>query len=303
MDNLKDLSIWDEDYITSLPVGEFDWLEYKSSEKFIDSGWTIEMSKYVSAWGNYDGGYIVFGVNDPQLGTPLVIDGGIAESFKPKLLNWLDDIIPHLVDPPIQKLATWLVHPKDQDSRIKPGHVVVVVHIPQSEIAPHQAGDHKYYQRLGRRLQPLRHRAIQDIASRRQFPKLRTTIVVHTKGGARFPFVFWKLENIGSVLALQWMVIVKFPTSINGKSVAFIDDDTTVGETPDGKSFLQLRIHKLINYPPLFPQSDISRSFKIGPVGYSPELNPSITNIRITTYADSMPPFEETIELSDVLRD
>lgn len=303
MDNLKDLSLWDEDYITSLPVGEFDWLEYKSSEKFIDSGWTIDMSKYVSAWGNYDGGYIIFGVNDPQLGTPLVIDGGIAESFKPNLLNWLDDIIPHLVDPPIQKLATWLVHPKDHDSRIKPGHVVVVVHIPQSEIAPHQAGDHKYYQRLGRRLQPLRHRAIQDIASRRQFPKLRTTIVVHTKGGARSPFVFWKLENIGSVLALQWMVIVRFPTSINSKSVGFIDGDPTVGETPDGKSFLQLKIHKLINYPPLFPQSDISASFKIGPVTYSPELTPSISNIRVTTHADSMPPFEETIELSDVLRD
>jgi schlafen family protein len=303
MVNLKSLSLWDEDYVASLPVGEFDWLEYKASKKFADSGWSIDMSKYVSAWGNYDGGYIIFGVEDPQPGKPLVIDGGVAESAKPNLLNWLDDIIPNLVEPPLPKLSTWLIHPKGSNSRIKPGHLLVAIHIPQSESAPHQALDHKYYQRIGRKLHPLKHRAIQDITGRRQFPRLRTTIRVHTKGGARSPFVFWRLENVGPVLANHWMVIVKFPTSINGRSVGFVDEKTTIDETQDGKSFLQLRIHKLINYPPLFPQSDISASYNIGPVTYTPELKPSINHIRVMTYADSMPPFEETIALSDALRD
>lgn len=141
---LQNLSVWDEDYVTSLPVGEFDWLEYKGSEKFTDSGWSQDMSKYVSAWANYDGGYVIFGVKDPQPGHPLTIDGGIPESVKPKLLNWLDDVIPNLVDPPLEKLSTWLIYPKPKDSRIKAGHVLVAVHIPQSEIAPHQALDHKY---------------------------------------------------------------------------------------------------------------------------------------------------------------
>src|SRR5712692_5054263 len=150
-DRLKDFSVWDEDYLAALPRGEFDWLEYKASEKFIDPGWSQDMSKYVSAWANYDGGYIVFGVKDPKSEAPLIIDGGVAESFKPKLSDWLDDVIPHLVEPPLQKLSTWLIHPKSVSSQIKRDHVLIAVHIPESEIAPHQALDHKYYQRLGRR--------------------------------------------------------------------------------------------------------------------------------------------------------
>ena len=299
---LQNLSVWDEDYVTSLPVGEFDWLEYKGSEKFTDSGWSQDMSKYVSAWANYDGGYVIFGVKDPQPGHPLTIDGGIPESVKPKLLNWLDDVIPNLVDPPLEKLSTWLIYPKPKDSRIKAGHVLVAVHIPQSEIAPHQALDHKYYQRVGRKLQPLRHRSILDIAGRRRFPKLRTTILVYTGGGLTKPSMFWKLENLGPALALHWMAIVKFRTGINGKSVCFTDEKPTTCETEEGKSFLELRIYQKIASPPLFPGSDISRSFPLSGVTYQPPLKPSITNIQVKTFADDMPPFEETIELSSALR-
>jgi predicted HTH transcriptional regulator len=157
---LKDISLWDKDYVAGLPRGEFDWLEYKASEKLTDPAWTHDMSKYVSAWANYDGGYIIFGLKNPDdEGRPLIIDGGIPGSLKPNLSDWLDDVIPRLVEPPLQKLTTWLIHPKREGSQIKPGHVLVAVHIPQSEIAPHQALDHKYYQRVGRRLEPLKHRA------------------------------------------------------------------------------------------------------------------------------------------------
>src|SRR5438045_3370429 len=184
---LRDLSLWDEDYVTALPKGEFDWLEYKASDKFTDSSWSHDMSKYVSAWANYDGGYIVFGVEDRKSEAPLHIDGGIPESSKPNLLNWLDDVIPNLVDPPIQKITTWLVRPGITKSNIKPGNVLIAIHIPESETAPHQALDHKYYQRVGRKLQPLRHRAILDIAGRRRFPKLRTTILIYTGAGLTKP--------------------------------------------------------------------------------------------------------------------
>lgn len=303
LQNVRELSLWDEDYVAALPVGEFDWLEYKASDKFSDPGWSYDISKYVSAWANYDGGYIIFGVRDPEPGRPLVIDGGIPESYKPNLLNWLDDVVPHFVDPPLEKLSTWLIHPKGKDSRIKEGHVLVAIHIPQSEIAPHQALDHKYYQRVGRKLQPLRHRAIMDIAGRQRFPKLRTTVLVYTGvGGLIKPYMFWKVENLGSALALHWMAIVKFPTAINGKSVCFADEKPITGETEDGKSFIELRIHQKIASPPLFPGSDISGSFPLAGTMYEPPLKPSITNIRVKTFADEMPPLEETIELSSALR-
>lgn len=297
---LRELSLWDEDYITALPRGEFDWIEYKASEKFTDSGWSHDMSKYVSAWSNYEGGYIIFGVRDPRDGSPVVIDGGVPESFKPKLSDWLDDVIPHVVEPPIQKLSSWLVRPNDGSSRIKAGHVLIVVHIPQSDEAPHQAADHKYYQRVGRKLQPLKHRAIFDIAGRRRVPKLRTKILVYT--GSPKSSIFWKLENeLGSGLALHWKAVIKFPTAIAGRSVKILDEGVTIGKTEEGRSFLELRIPQRFGSP-LFPGSDVSRSFELAPCDYTPLLEPPIENIQIITFADTMSPLQETFCLSDVLR-
>ena len=95
---------------------------------------------------------------------------------------------------------------------------------------------------------------------------------------------------------------MKFPTSINGQPVRLVDESVTVGTTEDGKSFLELRIHQKIASPPLFPHSDISGSFGLAACRYDPALEPSITDIRIKTFADEMAPFEETIELSTALR-
>jgi len=47
------------------------------------------MSKYVSAWANYDGGYVIFGVKDPQPGHPLTIDGGILSQLSQSCLTGL----------------------------------------------------------------------------------------------------------------------------------------------------------------------------------------------------------------------
>jgi predicted HTH transcriptional regulator len=154
VDFLKPIHQWDEDYVVSLPGDEFDWLEYKQSEKFADPNWSHDMSKYVSAWANYDGGYMVYGVKNPQSGAPPILDAGVRETIKAKLGDWLDTVIPALVEPPLQKLSTALIHPKSQHSPIQAGNVLIAVHIPGSEIAPHQALDHKYYQRLGRHRRP-----------------------------------------------------------------------------------------------------------------------------------------------------
>jgi len=298
---LKPLADWDEDYVMALPTGEFDWIEYKASAKFADPSWEHDMSKYVSAWANYDGGYIVFGVKDPRSGEPLVIDAGVPLDIKPRLADWLDDVIPHLVEPPLRKVSTCLIPSRPKKSKIAPGNVLVAIHIAESDGAPHQALDHKYYQRLGRKLYPLKHRAIQDIVGRRRFPKIRTTILVHNGGGLSEPSVFWKMENLGVALARHWKVIVKFPTSINNHDVTFPDEQIRYCETSDGKSFIELRIPQLMGSP-LFPESDISRSFKLVPCRHQYPLKPSINDIRVTTFADEMPPFHEVIDLTNALR-
>jgi hypothetical protein len=298
---LRPLAEWDEDYLSTLPVGEFDWLEYKGTEKFTNATWHDDMSKYVSAWANYDGGYIVFGVKDPVSTEPLTLDGGIPENVRPKLGDWLDQVVPRLVEPPLTRLTTKLIHPKPTESKIKPGNVIIAIHIPESEGAPHQARDHKYYQRVGRKLEPLKDRAIKDIIGRRRFPKLRTTILIHSTGFGE-PTVFWRVENLGSALALHWKAVVKFPTSINNNEITFPDEDVKFCETPDRESFIELRIPQRLG-PPLFPGSDTSRSFKLAVVTHRPALPaPSIKDIRVTTFADEMPPFTEVIQIADAIK-
>lgn len=84
--------------------------------------------------------------------------------------------------------------------------------------------------------------------------------------------------------------------------MCFADEKLITGETEDGKSFVELRIHQKIATPPLFPGSDISGSFPLVGCRYEPSLKESITEIRIKTFADEMPPLDETIELSSAFR-
>ncbi len=54
---LAPLSTWTRDYILSLPPNEFDWLDFKKSAWLsLDGGCLDKLSRYVSAWANYEGG-------------------------------------------------------------------------------------------------------------------------------------------------------------------------------------------------------------------------------------------------------
>jgi len=180
---LKDISQSKLSYIRELPVGEFAWLDFKDSrwldlsQKCLD-----KLSEYVSAYANYDGCYLVIGVKDPRPGQPLDMDDGVQLDIKPDLKAWLEDIIPNLTDPPVRRLNVHLItstpaHLSHTD------HVMVVIHIPQSDAAPHQARDHKYYARTGTKLGAVGHQAILDILHRKRNPIIRTEIFVNLNQG------------------------------------------------------------------------------------------------------------------------
>jgi hypothetical protein len=300
MSQLLDLFRWNEEYVLSLPTDEFDWIDYKASEKLKDPGWRVEMSKYVSAWANYEDGYMVFGVKDPSPGSVLEIDGGVSENLRQDFANWLDQVIPSLVEPPIQKIASKLISPTTGGSRIRAGHVLVAVHIPGSECAPHQALDHKYYQRLGRRLEPLRHRALLDILGRRKHPDIRSTIIVHI--GNAEPILFWRIRNVGKVMAREWKIVIKFPTRVGQTLVKLVDDKVTMNTSEDQRSYWEVRRTRNIGAP-LFPDSDVSGTYKIEPVSeFRPPCSESIDYVETTVFADGAPAFKELFKLDDVLR-
>jgi hypothetical protein len=299
MNQLKDVSFWTEDDVESLPLGEFDWLELKSSKKFTEGNWEADISKYLSAWANYDGGYLVIGVEDPNPGTPLQIDGGVPLKCKKDLATWLDQMLPNLVEPPLPKITTKLIGCTREHSKIERDRVLIVIHVPPSESAPHQARDHKYYQRLGRNLSPLRHRHVLDIQSRRKHPVIVPEIIVHI-GKVSKPTLFWRLKNIGAAGAKDWLVVIQFPTCI-GKTEIRIEDNHHIDENDPSGSFWELRQGRGLRQP-LFPGSDVSGTYQLVPCKLLGRSK-SIKEVRVTIFANDMPAKKAVFDLKDVLRE
>jgi hypothetical protein len=170
---------WDEDYLLNLPVGEFDWLEVKG-RRFLDltlpnvqeSAVRQNLSKAISAFANSGGGVVVLGLSNPTTSWH-VDDGGIDLTVKPpSTREWLEDIIPTLVDLPLTSFNVYVVHHTAISSQIANGRGVFIIEIPDSEQAPHQATDNKYYARVAGKSRPISHRLVADIFGRRQYPKI-----------------------------------------------------------------------------------------------------------------------------------
>ena len=70
------------------------------------------------------------------------------------------------------KLDIQQINRKAVESTIESGRAVFVIDIPDSETAPHQALDNRYYGRIASSSKPLGHQWIMDILGRRKFSDL-----------------------------------------------------------------------------------------------------------------------------------
>ncbi len=171
---------WDEEYLLNLPMGEFDWLEVKGRRgldltlsNVDENDVKSNISKAISAFANSGGGTLLFGLLNPNSKWQ-VDDGGIDLAVKkPSTREWLEDIIPTLVDFPLTSFNVYAVQRKNDNSQIAEGRGVFVIEIPDSEQAPHQATDNKYYVRVGGKSRPIGHRLVADILGRRSYPKIQ----------------------------------------------------------------------------------------------------------------------------------
>jgi len=179
-EKMREPKDWDEEYLLNLPIGEFDWLEVKGrrgldltlssvDEKDVKSN----LSKAISAFANSGGGNLVFGLVNPN-NIWQVDDGGVDITIKkPSTREWLEDIVPTLVDFPLSSFNVYAIQRKGGSSQITEGRAIFVIEIPDSEQAPHQATDNRYYVRVGGKSKPIGHRLIMDIFGRRSYPKIR----------------------------------------------------------------------------------------------------------------------------------
>jgi hypothetical protein len=190
---MKPVSEWNEEYLLSLPLGEFDWFEAKGRGALdltlpsVKEDHVLEiLAKEISAFANSGGGQLVFGLVNPSNATDkwTVDDGGIATSVKGKTgtREWLEDVIPNLVEFPLTDFNVYAITPVGPQSQILPGRALYIVDIADSLSAPHQSRrDNKYYARVAGKSRPIGHKIVADIMGRRQYPKIELEFEIEKK--------------------------------------------------------------------------------------------------------------------------
>lgn len=176
---MKPAHEWDWDYIQTLPIGEFDWLEAKGlggppgqPPKIDDNKVRETLAKVISAFANTGGGRFIWGVKDPDAARAWVVEnGGIPALYGKRATgDWLEDIIPNLMDAPLRGFNVYTVR---EAEGLADDHVLFIIDVQDSSLAPHQnTVDNKYYGRVGGKSKPLGHRFVMDIFGRQKHPQI-----------------------------------------------------------------------------------------------------------------------------------
>ena len=204
----------EQNNLSLLPHQELDWVEYKG-RKSIDLTLGINennvknlLSKAISAFANTGGGYLVLGINDDTFS---IDDGGIDVHIKENGTRaWLEDILPTLCDPSLKSFNVIEKTGRDLDENIIDGRAIYIIDIPDSDSAPHQAHDNKYYGRIGGKSRPLSHKFILDILNRRVDPEIKLLFTLVTENSKLFLQII--MMNVGRVMANHvkgWVYIPK----------------------------------------------------------------------------------------------
>ena len=204
-------SMWTLDRIQQLirdNVEESLSLEYKGADALSRSdGKKTEIVKDVSAFANSSGGVLIYGVAEfherEQRHRPERIDPVNRREYSKE---WLEQVI-QSIQPRIDGIVIEPVN-------VENASVCYVVTIPQSHTA-HQARDHVYYRRHNFNVLPMEDYEVRDVMNRRKRPKIRASIFA-SRNSNREGSILVKLENIGPVLAKDYMVDLQVPIDLGG---------------------------------------------------------------------------------------
>jgi hypothetical protein len=271
-------------------------LEYKSAEALGKSdGKKAEIVRDVSAFANSSGGVLIYGISEFQQRElrhrPEKIDPINRQEYSKE---WLEQII-QSIQPRIDGIV---IEPVDVDS----SSGCYVVTIPQSFTA-HQARDHVYYRRHNFNVLPMEDYELRDVMNRRKRPKVRASVFAsrNTDGEG---CILVKLENIGTVLAKDYMVDLQVPIDLGGHIK--IEQPATLGDR-EGKYFYSVRLGPTVVRLPLFPDSNVMlrRNFETRVIVRSNDglKLPSTDAVIVAVYVDEMPPIRAAVATRDVIRE
>jgi hypothetical protein len=272
-------------------------LEYKSAEALGKSDTKkAEIVRDMSAFANSSGGVLIYGVAEFQprehRHRPERIDPINRQEYSKE---WLEQII-QSIQPRIDGI---LIEPIN----VNGSSVCYVVTIPQSHTA-HQARDHVYYRRYNFNVLPMEDYELRDVMNRRKHPKIRASMFA-SRNANREGYVLVRLENVGHVLAKDYMVNLQVPIDLGGH--ISVEEPASLNDH-EGKYFYSFRLAPTALRLPLFPASEVilRRKFSTGVTVRSVDgskILPSTYDVVVAVYVDEMPPIKATIASDKVMRE
>jgi hypothetical protein len=272
-------------------------LEYKRAASLENNDPNkVEITRDVSAFANSAGGSLIYGIAEfadkPRRHRPERLDP-VPRAVASK--EWLEQII-QTIQPRIDGVV---IHPVPIDEAADT--VCYVVEVPKSHTA-HQARDHVYYKRQNFNRPPMEDYEVRDVMGRRSHPRIQGSACIERVGKLHKGRLGVKLENLGRVLARDFMVDAEVPTEVDGGTIRFPNSPPPrVG--PDGACW-SVRLVMKLTTPPLFGGSSLllSDEFEMD-VGWLPiegKRQPPSTVLRFTVYADEMDPVRACIPVSTI---
>lgn len=259
-------SKWTEERLRGLQPTEHDFQEFKGSGwlageiKSPRSDFIVDLSKQIGAFANAAGGRLFVGLDDE--GIP---DGGVSTSIKNGTREWLEDVIPSSVSPPLAEFNVYEVTSDGlPDSNIDPGHAVYVLEIPTGPDAPYQSQDYRYYLRIAGKSRPMGHRHVLDVLHRSEHPEVQISRIdpfgpprCSDRGNrgpsARFRFRA-HVENRGRILAQHVgaeLVLPRWAVTRETRKLMSQPKNTRITQRPG--EFVFFYYHPI----PLFPTQEV----------------------------------------------
>jgi hypothetical protein len=279
--NLFDLinSLADLDAVITSGQRESETLEYKDASKRLGGDALNEVVKDISAFANSLGGLLVYGVET-------------ADKTQPGLPTGRTPIEPANIAIIQRAAASGIRHPVAglRYKELPPNGTpeALLVDVPQSALAPHQAVTHyRYYRRNGPHSDPMAHDLVELYFGRRLGPIVRPSFELDSRVSVRRGD--WigdfrldvPIHNEGARLARHMLLAVRFP-------LAAVSDLQT-GPLGYGSREVQRFSELTLNFgTDVLHPGRSSRRFAVGFKMSTSEIAAGRATFRATVYADEM---------------
>jgi hypothetical protein len=146
---------------------------------------------------------------------------------------------------------------------------------------------------------------LRDVMNRRKRPRVRASIFASRRGATDEGYILVKLENIGTVLAKDYMVDLQVPIDLGGhisiEEPAFL-------ENREGRYFWSFRLGPNALRMPIFPDSHVLLRRKFETRVTVRSLDGAATGSStdaavVAVYVDEMPPIRATVPADELVRD